>query len=322
MIEEKIPPIHRILIVGVSGYLGSSLAVALRDEFEVFGCYHKHSCRIEGVHCFQLDVLDGKEILEMTQKLQPRAVLYCAGVHNRNKASEEASRAEAINFKAPTIFFKFLSKNIYFLYFSCDEIFGQNTLAPNQKLYTETDRAMPISTYAKTKYSGENVVLNHGRQTCVFRLGTLYGEIMGSAQIPRRTWLHNIQDSITKKENVGLASNQERTFTYIGDLARAVKNYLNKPKLDSVIYNVAGANLMSIYHFAKMFCEIFDLDTQYLEERTYQHPVSKEFVAEPFMCGLNSEKIQKDYNFTAQNPEEGLKEMHERLRIGWTKKWS
>jgi dTDP-4-dehydrorhamnose reductase len=207
-VEETSFTVYRVLIIGVSSYLGSALAISLRDEYEVFGSYFKHPCRIEGVHCFPLDILNGSDILDTTKKFSPNIIIYCAGMHNRESCDAEKSLADVANFKAPTIFLKLLPSNIHFLYFSVDEIFGQPQLPAGKKAFSESDTGLPINVYAKTKFNGENLVFNHTRLTTVFRLGTLYGETHGSPFHQRDTLLKDLDSHLKQGKEISLGKKQ------------------------------------------------------------------------------------------------------------------
>jgi len=106
IVEYSESKITRVLIVGVSGYVGSSLAVALKDDFEVFGTYSSHPIRISGVTCLMLDLLNGGEIFEMLKRVQPDVVLFCSGLSNPEECQVRRDMAESLNFKAATRFLK------------------------------------------------------------------------------------------------------------------------------------------------------------------------------------------------------------------------
>jgi dTDP-4-dehydrorhamnose reductase len=315
-------PIHRVLIVGVSSYIGSALAISLRDDFEVFGSYHFHPCRIEGVHCFHMDVLDGAEILETVRRFQPSIVIYCAGVNDRNKAEQEASRADALNFKAPTIFFKLLPSNMHFLYFSPDEVFGQHQIPAGRTSFKEDDLTMPLNQLAKTKHNGENLVLNHKRFTGCFRVGNIYGEVMGCPFNQKYTWVTSLQSALERGENPKLATNLLRTFVYIGDVARAVKLYLKNRTSTPELFHLASKSSMSFHAFGQLYAETFGFDSALIKGASYSHPKGKERPPEAVNCSLDASKFEKTYDFKFQSAEEGLKEMYARLHMGWTRKWA
>ena len=117
-------PVRRVLIVGVSSYIGSALAVSLKDDYEVFGTYLNSPTRIEGVSAFRLECTDGNEILKHIKRLSPEVILYCAGLTHRDQCQQEPGKADVVNFKAPTIFFKLITSDIRFVYFSVDEAYG------------------------------------------------------------------------------------------------------------------------------------------------------------------------------------------------------
>ena len=73
-----------VLIVGGSGFVGTHLALKLRDAYKVFATYQKHPIRMRGVTCIPFDA-DNAEFLtenirEAVRAVQPYAVDVNSGV--------------------------------------------------------------------------------------------------------------------------------------------------------------------------------------------------------------------------------------------------
>ena len=113
-----------------------------------------------------------------------------------------------------------------------------------------------------------------------------------------------------------------RSYTYIGDVIRGVSQYFEQGTRDPVLYNLASDKAVSEYEFAKIYAETFGHDPSLVEEAVYQRPGDSRFAFKPFDCSLDSSKISKDYGLFVQSPSEGLHELKERLRTGWTRKWT
>jgi dTDP-4-dehydrorhamnose reductase len=307
---------RRIFIAGISGYVGSALAMGLRDEYEVIGSYHEHPVRIEGVTSIKMNCLMGGEILTAISRFDPDLVVYCAGVTSTDRSEELPQVAEALNFRAPAIFFKVLPKPVPFVYFGTDVIFGDPKKAP----FNEQARPKSVNTLALTKQKGEAMVYNHNRLTYVFRLPAIYGEVLGGPQYPRPTWLQWLQRSLEAGEKTPLFRDQVRSSIYIGDVVRAFKKFLKKAPLKSTLLNVAPEEGLSRLEFGKLFCREFGYDENLLVDISVDdNPETT--IPRPKDCRLVGKLFQSSYSFNVQTAREGLKEMSERLRTGYTKNW-
>ncbi len=308
---------RRIFIAGISGYIGSALALGLRDDYEVFGSYYDHPVRIEGVTGLKMNCLMGGEILSSITRYNPDLVVYCAGMTSTDQCEELPQVAEALNFRAPAIFFKVLPKPVPFVYFGADVIFGDTLKAP----FNEQARAKAVNTLALTKKKGEAMVYNHNRLTYVFRLPNVYGERLGGPQFPRDSWLQWLQRNLEAGERVSLYRDQIRSSLYVGDLVRAFKKFLGKAPMKSTLLNIAPERGYSRYEFGRLFCRQFGYDESLIMDSSVDDNPELT-IPRPKDCRLVGSLFQESYKFLPQSAEEGLKEMSDRLRVGCTKGWT
>ena len=320
--SAAIVEVRRILIVGVSGYLGSALAYGLRDRFEIYGTYNAHPMRIEGVTSFALDVLNGSEIFEAIKKVEPDVVLYCAGSSNLDFNQGDKGTAEGLHIKSPALFFKSSPSLFHFVYFSSDQILNQLLQGDGNPppAVEETLVANPANHYGTCKSQAEGMVTTHGRYSHVLRLGTLYGETMGSPLNARASWIDGMIRSFEKKSQVSLFTDEFRSFVYVGDVVRAVRLFLSKLKPESTIYNLAGPVGLNRADFGELFCKTFEFD-ELLIKRVKLESDRKSVAPRPKSCLLSSRKFENAFEFKFQPPRDGLHELAERMRAGFTKTW-
>lgn len=313
--------IRRVLIAGVSGYLGSALAVGLRNDFEVIGSYHRHPVRIEGVTSFQMNCLNGGEILECLRRYKPDAVIYCAGMSDHAYAETNAATAEGLHFKAPTVFFKILPVVLRFVFVSPDEAIG--VLPASSTPFVETlAPGEPLTALARTKHQGENLTVGHKRYTAVMRTGEIFGEPFGWRALPHAMepgdatpyhWMDLMLARLQKGVAVPLNPGMIRSFLYVGDFVRAMRRYLRAPPQEAHLYHLGATDAVSQFDFGRMLCEKLGYDPAL---------VHKQKNVPPQNFALNPAKFSQEYDFQFQSIEEGLDEMAERLRTGFTRTWS
>jgi dTDP-4-dehydrorhamnose reductase len=308
----------RILVIGASGYVGSALALALRDDYEVLGTYHQHPVRIEGTTGFAMNCLHGGEILAAVQRYNPDLVIYAAGLTSSKACEANPAIADALNFRAPMLFFKVLPKPVPFLYLSTDIVFGD--ASKGTMPFSEKSKPVPMNALGSSKLKGENLVLGHQRLTYVLRVPRLYGESLGGPQKPCYSWAQWLQGQLEQGASVDAFTDQVRSFAYIGDVARAVRAFVKKAPTESTLYHLAPDEALNHAQMARLYCKAMGYDPALIREAEREgHPLSA--VPQPRNCALSGEAFRKEYEFRFQGAEEGLIELAERLRTGYTRGW-
>ncbi|MBS1984185.1 MAG: NAD-dependent epimerase/dehydratase family protein [Bdellovibrionales bacterium] len=327
--EESAPPaekvkvsplIRRVMVVGVSGYLGSAIALGLREEFEVLGSYHQHPVRIEGVTTFPMNCINGGEILDRVKRYKPDVVIYCAGL-SESDSNLSPPLAESLHFKAPTVFFKILPMYLRFLLLTPSEVLGDQGLGLGTLTPPFDEKANPLarSSLARSHLQGESVTLGHKRATCVMRHAECYGESLAwnvfskaNYRRPSLHWFEQMQTNLQRGQRVELNPKKTQSYLYVGDLVRAVRAYLNQPHEDTALYHIGGSQGVSQFDLGRLAAEALGYDPALIVPK----------VGETSDYTLNSQKFQERFSLPLQNPKDGLGELAERLRTGFTKTWS
>jgi dTDP-4-dehydrorhamnose reductase len=149
----------------------------------------------------------------------------------------------------------------------------------------------------------------------------LYGETHGSPFHQRDTLLKDLDSHLKQGKEISLGKNQIRSFIYIGDVIRALKHHIKNLETKPIMYNIAANESLSLVDFAKLYATQFGLDASLIKEIDYKHADKKDVINEPLNNSLNPEKFEKRYNFKFQTAKDGLHEVYERLRTGFTKRW-
>lgn len=320
--EPHAETIRRVLIVGVSGYLGSAIATGLRNEFEVFGSYYRNPVRIEGVTSFQMGLTNGGEIIDALRKYKPEAIIYAAGMSDMKSCVDNPALAEGLHFKAPTIFFKILPVIQRFVYLSPDEVYG-NVKTPGP--HEETTAAAPSTILQKTRFQGESLVIGHKRSTVVFRCGEVFGEPFGwrelTGQVPTTTpqteaphWMDDMLRSLQKGARFPITSNSRHSYLYVGDLVRALKAHFRMPQRDSVLYNIGSRGSLTRLEFARKMSQLLGYEPALIK-------APAEGLSVPDYS-LSPKKFETTHDFQFSELDDALDEFAARLREGYTSSWA
>lgn len=194
-----------ILLTGANGQLGqdfqkyfrqSGISFIATDYAAVNGCDALDITNKSAVATF----LDGKGI---------DTIINCAAYNDVDKAETETEKAYALNCYAPKNLAKIAKdRGMVLVTFSTDFVFDGRKRTP----YREDDQPQPLSIYGKSKYQGEQEVLETYDKTLVIRTSWVFG--MGNNNFNKSV----IRWSQTKSE-LRIVDDQISVPTYSWDLA-------------------------------------------------------------------------------------------------------
>jgi len=157
---------NRILILG-NGMLGTEVARFFSDRPHVWS----------GGHNF-CDIRDLDSVCDLVARLSPDAIINCAAKTNVDACEDDIEEAIDVNAYGPmNAAFAAKGAGIPLVHISTDYVFDGTASDP----YTEADTPNPVSAYGESKLEGERRAAATYPQTCILRVGWLYGEFGHSA---------------------------------------------------------------------------------------------------------------------------------------------
>ena len=312
---------NRVLIIGVSGQIGSALAVGLRDAFDVFGTYYKHPVRIAGTTNIPMDTTKSNDILDIINKIRPDAIFYCVGQSDLDFCKSDRQVAEAFNLKAPSLFFKVPTTPFSFFYISSDHVFSGPSLAVGtppviaKPPYKDRDPHHPASDFGQIKSQAEGMIIAHNRYTYVLRLGHMYGEGFGAPTSLRMGWLMTAMEAASRGQRKILDNRALRSPIYLGDCVRAVKIVVKRFGPVSPAINIAAPDAMTEYQLAVSAAKSMGIDPSSLLPNCKPDEVATTNFT------LTSSLLEELIASKVQSTPDALSELTERLRTGFTKNW-
>lgn len=213
-----------VWITGAGGLIGHQLvqlAPRCAPQFEVVGKTRA-----------QLDLLDFAAVRRMFHEQKPVAIIHCAAMSKSPDCQANPSPARKVNVETTALLAE-LAAEIPFLFFSTDLVFdGQ------KGNYIETDAVNPLSVYAETKITAEQIVLANPKHTVIRT--SLNG---GTSPTGDRGFNEQIRRAWQAGETPGFFSDEFRSPIPAAATARATWELLVK-KLTG-LFHVAGAEKMS-----------------------------------------------------------------------------
>jgi dTDP-4-dehydrorhamnose reductase len=242
----------RVLITGVSGFLGWNLArrMVLRSDCEIVGTYFEHP-PCDEVETVRVDFGKEDAIRALAKEIPtPDAIIHTAAIAKSAVCEKFPDRAKRVNTEAVRVLREvFPADKTYFLHCSTDLVFdGSN--AP----YKETDPLSPRGVYAETKAESEKYVLDAKGNGCAVRLALMYGD--GPAASP--SFLGWLNTGLMSKNGAQMFEDEFRTALYVEDAVEGILAILRAQSTG--VFHLAGEERLSRADFARIYARTFGYD--------------------------------------------------------------
>jgi len=278
----------RILVTGAGGQLGRSLE---RISHIVHG-YFTFASRQD------LDISDAVAVREYFAAHTFDFCINTAAFTQVDLAEQNIESAHLLNVIAPGLLAEACSKQqCTLIHISSDYVYHNDIVRPLR----EDDPTNPVSVYARTKFEGEQVVIQGNPQTIVLRTSWLFSEY-------GYNFVKTMVRLLTAGKALRVVDDQYGCPTYCGDLAEAIMKIIHTIDKNSDtemwgIFNYCCEGPVSWYGFA---CEI----ASYLEISPDITPVTTaEYgaaAARPPYSVLDTTKIEDTFSVATRHWREGL----------------
>lgn len=202
----------KILITGISGFIGHYLYKYMPADTIVHGIYNSKKPSFPGVKLIKFDLSE----LEAYSKLNfdYNVIIHAAAMSGLAECEKNSHYAEQINYKATQKLSEMTAgKKTRMVYLSTDIVF-EGTKGD----YLESDKAEPVNIYGKTKKLGELAVMQNSDDYCIARIALCLGKGLGGT----KNFLDWFRDQITNNQEIRLFNDEIRTPTTPDYIARAV----------------------------------------------------------------------------------------------------
>lgn len=255
---------------------GTRAAELLRDKFKIIGPPHSH-----------LDLTSKKSVQKNIQDVQPDQILYLAGITKVDEAEKNPKLAYLLNAEAVRYAAEKAAKlNIPFHYISTDAVFS-GTL--KKRAYRESDKTNPISTYGKSKLTGEEITLSLSDKNSVIRTIMIY-----SPNYPhKKDFAKFAYESLKYKKQFTGIIDQFVNPTYVDDLVHAISRILEKRSRG--IYHIAAINFTTNYEFLKKIAKEFKFDEKLITKTTFEEFFKDKPAPRQKYSRLSTKKFTKEF---------------------------
>ncbi len=273
---------EKILITGISGFLGWNLALRLRSSFHVYGAYLDHQIQIPSVETFAFDLANHTQIERLCDAIEPKIIIHTAALSDPDYCELNHNAALAINTFATRELAKAANHHgSRLIYTSTDLVFDGS-----KGNYTEADSPAPQSYYGKTKYLGELEISNICSNYVILRLSLLYGRGNGL----RLCSFEKLEQQALRGDRANLFVDQFRSPLYIGDALEAITR-LTHSRDQKGLFHLGGPQRMSRFEFGESFCKVYGFPQTLLVP--IEMSKAKLQAPRPPDCSLLGTKLQK-----------------------------
>lgn len=298
----------RILVTGASGFVGGNLAKLLSETHQVSAHYHSNKPEEGIADCCSIirtDLNSQTETKELLQKTKPNCIVHCAAHARTAYCEEHPTEAEKLNITATKLLLNTaatLSPTPLFILCSSDLVYeGEQNKKGG---YLETDKPRPISIYAKTKISAEQLLSTYPGSNSIFRLSLVYGPKINGSQ----GFLSWMRSRLETNQECDLFIDEFRTPVCTLDITAAIneisKLVENKREIPQIL-NLAGSQRVSRRDFGELLCTHANYPKHLLT--TCSQKSLKEGPPRPEDTALNCKELTKLLGRQPLNILQGLK---------------
>ena len=283
---------NKILILGANGQVGTQLQNTLAPLGEIKACTRQEA---------NLENLD--QLKKVIRNYKPKIIVNGAAYTAVDQAESEPEKVFRINSEAvATIAQESKKINALFVHYSTDYIFDGTKTEP----YTEIDQPNPQSIYGKSKWKGDQAIIDSGTKHLIFRTSWVYDK-------KGNNFVNTILKLAKERKELNIIDDQIGAPTTASLIAKITAQAIKK-KIQNCTYNLTTAGSTSWYGFAKQIkkqatehqngstLKIKHLKLTAVPTEQYPQPAPR-----PKNSTLNKTKIQQALNITLPDWKEELK---------------
>lgn len=243
----------RILITGISGFLGHYLALNKPEKYGIVGLYHKNRTpqSVKSVSC---DLSDKNQIHKVLAEAKPDGIIHTAAISNPAHCQQNPEYSRQINIEASVLLAKYAADNgIPLVFTSSDLVFDGE-----KGNYFEGDVANPLNIYGEQKLIAENEILHIYPKVAVCRMPLMLGNVKGFSE----KYLQKFLATAKNNESISLFTDEFRSP--LGGNSAAKGLWLALDTMNG-LYHMGGAQRLSRFELGIIIADKFGVDKKLLK---------------------------------------------------------
>ena len=283
----------KLLITGVSGFLGGHIFSLAESRFQCQGTYYSSVAAQDISNWTRIDLCDFFQVFQLVSEFQPDVIIHTAANSNLDECEQNPESARATNVEATANLIGVATRQgARLIHLSSDMVFDSTG-----SLYTESDAPNPISVYGRTKLQSERIAQAHNNSVIV-RAALIYGR----RKFGGNSFSMWIENNLSQKRPTPLYTDQFRSPILAENLAEILLELCESDFTG--ILHAGGANRIDRFSFGRQLCDILGYDESLLQPismHKHDHPAPR-----PQDVSLSVTKLAKVCTIPILSTEQGL----------------
>lgn len=281
MREKRLIIMKNILITGISGFIGRYLYLFCPKDVYLSGTFYQNKPEFKNIKLYRLALSEIERFISIAPKFD--TVIHCAAEADLSVCEKNPEYAFSVNENAIYQLARWSAEqDSRFIYLSTDIVFHGD-----KGDYTESDIPDPINIYGKSKFAGENVVLETHSNAVVARIALCLGKGLGGT----KSFIDFMIDKIRKNEQIPLFYDEIRTPVSAIYVAKAIWELVEN-RFKGIIH-LTGNEKLNRYEFGKEFVKYFP---QYNPQKLIKTSLTKAGYPRPVDVSMKSQLADKILN--------------------------
>lgn len=289
----------KILITGANGFLGFYLVRLLLEKGHTVIATGRGNCRLpfsnlDNFTYSELDFTDPYAVHDVFEATNPEAVIHAGAMSKPDECEMDQMKAYLVNVEG-TVHLLINAEELkaFFVFVSTDFVFDGK-----QGMYSEEDAPRPVNYYGRTKLEAEEAVKDYEHGWAIARTVLVYGKNHAG----RGNILSIVKEKLEKGEEYNVVDDQQRTPTYVEDLAQGIVSIMEKKA--NGIFHLSGKDILTPYQMAVLTARHLGLNESLIKKITaadFSQPAMR-----PPKTGFVIDKAKRELGYEPISFEEGL----------------
>ena len=243
----------RLLITGASGFVGSRMARALQERYELLTPSHK-----------ECDTTLPEVVDEYVRHHRPQAILHLAAISNTGYCEQHPEESMEVNVRSVVHMAEAAARyGCKLVWFSSDQVYNGNR---EQGLLSEEVSVCPENHYGRHKLLAEEEALKRCPDSVALRATWMY-DVQRTAMPTHNNFVINIEEAIHRQTPLRFAVREYRGITWVDEVVRNLPHTLLLP---GGVYNFGAENTLNTYDTALAYLDMLPGNMRHIAEPDYE----------------------------------------------------